>query len=283
MHDHKKYGKSVWTNEDEDENGKPGSPVLDLNQVNMLSVSRQIVFFRDVRTGSFQGKITLENSAPRYVSYVVRPSDKSKFVIRDNCSYIPPNEQTEVMVITTTDVKNYRDIAKTFFGVFALPIYDKRQLDNRKLHLLWSAHGTDLFPTEGPEFHKITSVFPLTDDYFQDLSILGRVHEFRLAPKFVHPTQLTKDTEKVDEETYYLHWPKQNLDQFEVDPSLELIIKDWHRLSKKINAQTQTIIQSWKVVVAMAVTGVLTALSFSCYCLSDILPFSGSFSSQKDK
>lgn len=160
-----------------------------------------------------------------------------RFKIKPKFGYIPPGESVEVLLITQ-GVSRFDEISKDFFGVYAVPIYDRRQLEKDKLELLWrvsilkiqkiklrcfivilnfyallfQAHGTKLFPYESSEFYKIPYVLPKDDSYFGNLSLAGRIGLMSSTSRLIPSTPcdhdtLVNDDPPVDDETFLLNWP----------------------------------------------------------------------------
>jgi len=244
------------------------------NTVNILKVGNRLVFVHDSKVNSFQAKLTLENQSSRFVTYVVRSSLAEKFKIKPRYGFIHPRKALEVTVMTK-GVDKFEEIGNEFFGVFAVPIYDKRQLEKKKLSLLWRAHGSDLFPLEAAEFHKVPYLLPKYDAYYSELNLVSRLAamSFISRRKPCTPAAFKNEDKPVDDETFHLNWPNEG--PITEDKSMEPIVFDWRQVTKKIQTETQAIQQNATVILATLITAGTTFLATSYLYLSDAVPFCG--------
>lgn len=141
--------------------------------------------------------------------FQIQPSNSKHFYIQPNQEAIAPRAFVEVIVSTTRHVRNFYEIFHDSFSVFAVPIYDKRNLEKTSLTLLWKAHGTELFPYESSENHVIASILPKRDYYMNDCCSLWRIpflqHLFgSISKESQGPTDINANIRTTEEEPFLL-------------------------------------------------------------------------------
>jgi hypothetical protein len=185
-------------------------------KVQRLVVPSSIVFEASCgQRHSYRAILKIHNISEYFVTFCVKPSESEMFVITPSIGMLGPCSNQEVFVKTNPRFEfTFKDIASEVFKIFATPVYTRSQMKPEKLHVLWRAFGSNLFPRIAAEEHTINFVYQYFPKYTTEslLSAISCNHRWLNSIRG-NTKEVPIKPNQISEEEFYSVWPLED-DQY---------------------------------------------------------------------